>query len=613
MHDTHKCARSDWIALLNLAAYVIATFAIAARLEVHYYDTSEYLVAALSLTDDRLAYPPHRSLLFGILLLPLTLIPPETALYTRAPYLLAVALTTVFLWIFYRWLRMTFAPRMAALGLLLLTLNPLVIHYGPFLMHDLPAALAFTVVAIGYSRCERKSPSRANSGPESETQSAPTWYALTGISAAILSLMRYNFLIMIAVFVVAEIIDFRGACPRRLLTKRFWFWLVAFPVLAHFATLTTAFAVKFHSWDVAWSTVRKIFHDHPTFAAFADTDVWYELARYVPEMLSWPLTMIFFFGLAAAIGRRETADRFCIASLIVFFGVHAAIVKHNECRYLIPILPAIYYLTLLGMEQIVKESGALGQRLVHLGFGNVGKADILGKRFVIGFLTMLLVCPGIYAFKEWRRFRDPIFTTPYHQRILAYIRDHATNDAPLYFSGYMAPLYPRDYFHYRFDDFFSIFHFEVPQIYAFTRRVPKLLDKIADAMRPETLLLELAQQQAMVVRLFTYKTNCLNLPPRPPPITVVRYRFQEFPVASAPSDHGPGAVVQREGNSKVRLTNANVDESAAMVYQRDGRGDWQPLTLVERGPHYVVVQSANETRGDLGIAYVQSTVFTPPE
>jgi 4-amino-4-deoxy-L-arabinose transferase-like glycosyltransferase len=124
------------------AIIVILLLRVALRLGIDYWDGYEYLSNALYLAGKGTQYSNVRPPLVSILnALPL-LMRRDSFI---APHLIALGLSILALIALYYLLRLTFDSGLSLLGVALLSLNPLFIHYSVFVMSDIPGMLFLTL------------------------------------------------------------------------------------------------------------------------------------------------------------------------------------------------------------------------------------------------------------------------------------------------------------------------------------------------------------------------------------------------------------------------------------------------------------------------------------
>ena len=150
---------TSWLLVGALVGQALHLGIIAWRLPLDYWDGYDYLTNALVLAGHdgtRLSCgyndvrPPLVPLLLAVVLQGYAPAGEGTALW--GPHFLAAALSVFAVAALYRLLRLRFSPDEALFGCALLAVNPLFIHYAPFVMTDIPAMLFVTAGIIAYLR-----------------------------------------------------------------------------------------------------------------------------------------------------------------------------------------------------------------------------------------------------------------------------------------------------------------------------------------------------------------------------------------------------------------------------------------------------------------------------
>src|SRR5262249_18743775 len=146
------------------------------NLELRWNDEYEYLHNARALLKGGADYLGFRTPLLSLSYLPLALaVRDDFFSLMRAAALQAVVVSILGLATFYVALRRSIAAPLALLAALLLTLNPLVLHYAQLITIDMPSLLAMAVVLGALSTIEKK------------VERKDKWIMAAGLAAANLS------------------------------------------------------------------------------------------------------------------------------------------------------------------------------------------------------------------------------------------------------------------------------------------------------------------------------------------------------------------------------------------------------------------------------------------
>jgi len=208
--------------------------------------------------------------------------------------------------------------------------------------------------------------------------------------------------------------------------------------------------------------------------------------------------------------------------------------------------------------------------------------------------------PG--AFREWRAFRDPIYTEPFQQSVCAHIGSSLSAGGRLFWLGTGYAQYPAEYRSAPWDEFYYFYHLGQPGSHFYTHRLvapmtedePKLRD--GDVLAVSTPV----HQDAMHVL------------ERVPPLRVMRVEVHEF----APSGT-PGEFRNMRTSDRLRLNVENgkwvvrcsreFGEGFLAVVLSDA-GAWLDVGNVDLSPRPIVLPE-QVTASDEVRAFLFARVF----
>lgn len=160
MPEKLKVRQAQWDLFAGglIVLHIILTLFVVVRLEVNYWDNLSYLVCAKALLFGDVPFVTDRQPLLPLILIPFFLLEQwgiEGSAY-RGPMFLATAVAGMYLACAYVLFRRGLGGGWAFLALLLFAANPMMIHYGPFLGHDLTSAMLLMLLFVLYLRIREK-------------------------------------------------------------------------------------------------------------------------------------------------------------------------------------------------------------------------------------------------------------------------------------------------------------------------------------------------------------------------------------------------------------------------------------------------------------------------
>ncbi len=598
------------LAVITVVVNIIFFTQLASRLEISFYDSYEYILAAQSLGDPEIEYPIMRPPLYSMIL---AMLLPDLhefpdGLSFRSQYVLAVTMTSFFLIACFLFYRHRFDPFSTFIAVLLVTVNPLVIHYGPFPNHDLPAAFLYIVVSIAYLRYRR----------ERSLMSMMTF----GVGTALVISLRYQLALLVPIFAITELflaINKDKSALRNWKSLRFWCGLLVLPVALAVSYVVGFFAIKFGTITAAIRALSEMFNTQSHQGALLYTDYWYEYFVTLPLTLTYPITALAILGIGYCCVRRGANDIYAIVSFAVIFFFHSFIFKHNETRYLLPIVVLFPYFATVGLERIDRSTARFIGKIIceKMLVGRQKTARIIGN-LARRTVFILLFLPAVaQANREWRSFRDPVFTTPYWTIIGQYIRDHVPENESVYFHGRMTPLYPKRYIFHELDEFYNLYHFSNIHLSLLGQRKAVNLQDMFH-LSPADTLLKLARDKATVVKFSDWDIWGKFAPPKPPDISIYSYDSEVFEYVGADevgnvfrSEIGDHLRLSVHGNKYRVAVDLKFDYGS--VYIRNQSGGFDSWELVPETPgQFTVNLPTNREIERVRVVYYRKRTFHPP-
>ncbi len=408
---------------------------VAWRLPIDYWDGYEYLGNALALSGRdvshlEIAYigtrPPFTSLLLAPVLWGYRAAGGGTALVGVHGVMLAVAALAV--WACFRMLRDCFSLPLAAFATLTLALNPLLVHYAPFAMADVPSLLFCALALWLYPRAAARSGKAA----------VGLAFALAG---AFLS--KYPALLLGGAPVLAELLYAlvpEKAARATPLLRRLWqafsnlkLWLsLALSLVLFYGVHVFVFARVFPGKVDPWRHLPTVIETALTtsIGAFI-SDPKTEYLSTLAFGFTPPLLALAVVGAGAALLRRSRQDLVHVVWSALFLGVMSLYVGHKEARYVLPVVPSVLYLQARGLELL----WALLRRRVPLPWAPAAAA------------VLLLAWPEKQALAELRKFEDPVYSRPFLPEVARWIRDRSTTgdeEIVLMSAAWAYSIYPKN-------------------------------------------------------------------------------------------------------------------------------------------------------------------------
>ncbi len=434
------------------AAWGLWSFLAAVNLPLDYWDAYDYLVNARYLAGQDLsrlnqAYrfdrPPGISLLVAPVLW-LGYAPGQRGtawMVHLVPWGLGVVGAAV-LW---RTVKAQVGVALAFLAAAVLVLNPLMLHYLPFVMADV-ASMTFVLSVLVFS--ERVA-----------SEGRPRDMSVLVVVTALALCTKYPLgAIGLAVPVANALWVLVGeGRPTGLKAKAL---AVVSPKLAASLVGGLGLAAAIHaligrvvlkSTGTLWeATTAGVIHSWRQGQGAQPTDPWFELPVALWGTFGAGVIAFAVLGVVAVLVRRDRSGLFHLVWTLGFLAMFAFVIGHKESRYAFPVLPSVAYLCSRGLG-FLKRPPLIG----------VGAAVVLA-----------LLAPQAWA--EFQRMADPLYTRPSMLAWARFALDRAGMDRAI-LSGPSIPLfalYPKNPVVLPNDEYWHYHHFnEGGVLWFFDRRL----------------------------------------------------------------------------------------------------------------------------------------------
>lgn len=432
-----------WVWALGLGAtalYGLWSFWLALGLPIDTWDAYDYLINARYLAGNDLshlaqAYRTDRPPGISLLVAPLLAVgyrPGQRGLASLIhliPWSLG-ALTLVVLW---RQVKREAGVGLAFVTAAWLALNPLVLHYLPFVMADV-ASMAFGLLALHFA--ERVTTTRR-----------PRDVLLLALTVGVAMLTKYPMALLGLSIPLANLAwtwtgkERPPSLKARLLGSIDWRLAAGLLLgLGLFFAVHALIYSRVVPGDGSW--VDRLVAGLKTAWAGGGgpgaTDPWWELPNAVWWTFGPPVCLLAIVGAGVVVARdRDRSGWLHLVWALASMGLFIFVIGHKESRYVLPALPSIALLAGRGLSLLRARPHVQG---------------------VVAAVAMVGLAPG--AFHELRRMGDPLYTRP---SLLAWARfalDRAGADRPIIQHPNISPfaLYPKDPVVFANDEFWHYHH-----------------------------------------------------------------------------------------------------------------------------------------------------------
>jgi hypothetical protein len=430
--ESAHVARIVLIGLAGLFAYLLI---FASRLSIDYFDSYESFLNAKALLSTASSPVYHsRFYLFSTLLAPLFQIEKylNNPLFGfTAAHVVVVLCSLACVFLFGKILNLYFGKCMAVCGAALFAMNPLMLQMAPMAKEDVPA-LAFMLGAV-YSflryRIHRKT---------------PYFIGTIGLTAACIG-SRYNLLPIVVVLCMTAIcIETR---PLR---------YKAYQVLLWSAGLFLIGGIVYYTWIKHQGIAAGI-------ASFYESveSMWlYKSSQkesasqnygFMLRSVTWPLIGLFGLGVLSSVLRKRKEHIFYISWLVPCFILQTYLIGGKEARYLLPLLPPMYFFIIAGISECVA-------RILVTKHSRIG--------LMVLFVSVIIM-PAQATARCLMRYQDPVYKQGYEQKVSLFAAKLAGSHS-IYWYGAPYAVYPKDYLFDSEDEFSYVYHFYLHTIKFFT-------------------------------------------------------------------------------------------------------------------------------------------------
>jgi hypothetical protein len=439
-----------------IAAAVIYMLVVALWLRVDYYDSYLSLTNAGAIAHgDGWLYSTLRPILYPALLTPIVVVLERFGASSLAEFvaahLLAVIMFALFLYASFKVFRMHLSRGWALVGVLALSWNVVLLSQAPLAKEDIPGALFTTAAFFFYLRARQTGRWR--------------YFLLAGVMVAAVMGTRYQLAPL--PFVVVVSFELISRIARARLT--IWSWPA---VRAHSIKLLALFGLAFVLFLLIPIAVYPLAHRASVWGApqqfisdlFAVYGAVQGIAaeppiinfRFVTESMTWPLLLCAAVGAVASFRSRQPGALFHLLWFVVFFGVGTFFIVHKEARYLIAVLPPVYFFVARGLQAV--SGWTLTHPLMPVPWGARAGAIMA---------ALLLALPAGNAVVAGARFTDPVYTADYEAQVSRYAQVLA-GSGRIGWLGPLYPLHPRDYVFDTADPFTYTYHYYAIQAFYWT-------------------------------------------------------------------------------------------------------------------------------------------------
>jgi len=425
---------------------VVATWWLvrALTIQVRYYDSYDYLNDARALLGD------HAASFFGVHspLIPILGIPSALAWDPEnpsrwawmVPHLTGFLLAVAALWACHQFLARFLRPRWALLGTAVIGLSPVVAHYAPHLLTDIPA-MGLTAYAL--ARYDRHV-------VEGGATSALGLGAVVGLAVA----AKYSLAVLpVALGTAGAIRLVSSARPRP--GRRPWVRLLRDDLLAALAAALTFGGLLVLRYQLTTETGF-------TRADFAED---LRVAQEMVEPLGDEHPVDFLYLLARSLGPAVL--------VLAPLGAVALVRKVGWARALGPLLLAVGFVVSMGLKVGMTQARYLLPTFPVLVLAALVPAAHLARRFPRTSLALAtaIALPVLgLGLAQGARDADAFYWRPIQRRVAERIRTHVSPEGRVYWANHFVSMTPPEPVVFPRDEYFSFFHLGHPGIGFLTRR-----------------------------------------------------------------------------------------------------------------------------------------------
>jgi hypothetical protein len=218
-----------------------------------------------------------------------------------------------------------------------------------------------------------------------------------------------------------------------------------------------------------------------------------------------PALLLIPFGAVCALREKNDATTGLAVVTLAVLLAQTVVIGHKEIRYLLPIATGLAWFAAIGFDRLV---------------------DRIPPRATAILIGLLLIVPGAQLVRTAIRLADPVYHEPFIEGIARTIRDAHLDGRPIYWNGNTHPIAPADFIFSRYDEYYAVWHFGIPDWYLATgTNIRHVGDLPPDVFLSAEKAPFFAKERALVVigRRTPYYTSTLTKEGKPPPVTLLWY------------------------------------------------------------------------------------------
>jgi len=172
----------------------------------------------------------------------------------------------------------------------------------------------------------------------------------------------------------------------------------------------------------------------------------YQNYAFILRSMTWPLVLMCVLGWIRGIREKTPGTLYHSLWFLLLFGFQTYFIDNKEARYLIFVIPPLYFFAANGTQYLL----SLIAKLLQNEFVKIIAAWVA--------LALILILPINEVFTEVRRFKDPIYREGFEREVSLFADELAGDNEILWIGPYYA-LHPKDYIFHIEDEFTSVYHF----------------------------------------------------------------------------------------------------------------------------------------------------------
>jgi hypothetical protein len=325
---------------------------------------------------------------------------------------------------------------LAALGALLMMIQPAFLVYSFEPMVDLPCSLLLVLAMQSYFRY-RNSPNRKN-------------LFLTCMFTGLGMVIKYSLVVAPLIIILAEILVLRTKEKMRwssIFKNRF---ICFFPLISTGVFFLTSLISFYPQYGWTWKNISMIyapFFSRLEFNVSSNFQFDY-LANFsfLETQMTLPWLVLMILGLYFCIRDIQWQNMIIWSWFFVLISFFTFIIKHYEIRYLFPVMPACYFFGLFAIKIVY---GWVQKRMVD-------KSYFFALRLVV--LFSLLAWPAMNLMNELQSLSNDFYSNKIPVRIAEKVKELSNEKDVVFYAGHFYPLYQYGDQVNTKDDFYKIYH-----------------------------------------------------------------------------------------------------------------------------------------------------------